>query len=157
MIMLGRWETVDRFWNGKWHAIGDPDFDAYLSSQLDKAIAIASSRGAKVALLQMPCFNAKELADGSTPIEDTPGRINEWNGLLMRAAARHPDNVKLFKLDSLLCPNGKFAWKDSAGKTMRGDDGVHFTDQGGIDVGNYLFPQIVSWIHPSRAARPAAG
>jgi peptidoglycan/LPS O-acetylase OafA/YrhL len=157
MIMLGRWETVDRFWNGKWHAIGDPDFDAYLSGQLDKAIAIASSRGAKVALLQMPCFNAKELADGSTPIEDTPGRINEWNGLLLQAEARHPGNVKVFQLDPLLCPNGKFAWKDAAGKTMRGDDGIHFTDQGGIDVGNYLFPQIVAWMNSSRATRPTAG
>jgi hypothetical protein len=149
MVMLGRWETVDRFWNGKWNAIGEPDYDAHLSAQLDTAIAIASSRGAKVALLDMPCFNAHELADGSTPIEDSPGRINEWNGLLAQAAARHPGSVRVFNIDPLLCPNGKFIWKDSAGRDMRRDDGVHFTEAGGQDVGNYVFPKIVSWIRSS--------
>jgi peptidoglycan/LPS O-acetylase OafA/YrhL len=158
MVMLGRWETVDRMWNGKWHAIGEPEYDAHLSAQLDKAIAIASSRGAKVALLDMPCFNAHEMADGSTPVEDSAGRINEWNGLLAQAAQRHPGTVRVYNLDSVLCPNGKFTWKDSAGRDMRRDDGVHFTEAGGQDVGNYVLPKIAAWVRtPATAAtRPPA-
>ena len=156
MVMLGRWETVDRMWNGKWHAIGEPEYDAHLSAQIDKAIAIASSRGAKVALLDMPCFNARELSDGSTPVEDSAGRINEWNGLLAQAALRHPGTVRVFNLDPLLCPNGKFTWKDSAGRDMRRDDGVHFTEAGGQDVGNYVLPKIVAWVRtPATPAAPA--
>ena len=154
IVMLGRWETVDRFWNGKWHAIGDPDFDAHLSAQLDTAIGIASKRGAKVALLDMPCFHAHELADGSTPPEDTAGRINEWNGLLARAALRHPGVVKVFSLDSVLCPGGTFAMNDPQGRPMRTDDGVHFTDQGGRDVGKMLLPEIVSWVRGTPSGRP---
>jgi peptidoglycan/LPS O-acetylase OafA/YrhL len=157
ILVLGRWETVDRVWNGRWHAIGDADFDAFLSSQLDRAIAVASSRGAKVALMEMPCFNAQELANGSVPIEDSAGRINEWNGLLMRAAARHPDNARFFSVDSVTCPNGKFAWKDASGRVMRRDDGIHFTAAGGSDVGNVLLPELASWVRGNPTRRPAAG
>jgi peptidoglycan/LPS O-acetylase OafA/YrhL len=156
IVMLGRWETVDRFWNGKWHAIGEPDYDAHLSAQLDTAIRIASSRGAKVALLDMPCFHARELPDGSTPIEDTAGRIQLWNKLLAQAAARHPGTAKVFNLDPLLCPKGKFTWKDAAGQDMRRDDGVHFTEAGGKDVGHFVLPKIVSWVRPQPATRPPA-
>jgi hypothetical protein len=106
-----------------------------------------------VALLDMPCFNARELSDGSTPVEDSAGRINEWNGLLAQAALRHPGTVRVFNLDPLLCPNGKFTWKDSAGRDMRRDDGVHFTEAGGQDVGNYVLPKIVAWVRPRDLGR----
>jgi hypothetical protein len=75
----------------------------------------------------------------------------------LQAVARHPGNVKFFQLDPVLCPKGKFAWKDAAGQTMRGDDGIHFTPAGGTTVGNYLFPQIVSWANPPRSTKPTPG
>ena len=47
VVLVGRWELMDRVHGGRWTQIGDPVFDQYLLSELQTAIKVASSRGAK--------------------------------------------------------------------------------------------------------------
>ena len=40
LLIIGRWETVDRVNEGQWTHIGDPTFDAYLGGELERALNI---------------------------------------------------------------------------------------------------------------------
>ena len=46
LILVGRWETMDRVLDGRWTHIGDPELDEHLRSELDLAIRVAGARGA---------------------------------------------------------------------------------------------------------------
>ncbi|MDT5165193.1 MAG: hypothetical protein QOC88_2087, partial [Mycobacterium sp.] len=46
LLVIGRWETVDRVNEGRWTHIGDPAFDSYISAELRRAVDILSFSGA---------------------------------------------------------------------------------------------------------------
>ena len=98
VLLTGRWEVVDRVHNGVWTHVGLPDYDAYLSGELDTAINILSAGGAKVLLLTTPCFAPQEAPDGTTYSFDDPARLNAYNGLVRAAAARHPGGRQRLRL-----------------------------------------------------------
>ena len=50
LILVGRWETMDRKLNERWTHVGEPDLNAHLRSRLEKAITIAGAHGARVVL-----------------------------------------------------------------------------------------------------------
>ena len=56
VMLTGRWDIMDRMMDGRWVYPGDARYDAYLARQLDRAIEILASRGAKVVLLTSPYF-----------------------------------------------------------------------------------------------------
>jgi hypothetical protein len=124
-LLVGRWEVLDRVYKGRWTHIGDPAFDAYLASELDRAIDVLSATGDPVALLTLPCVKPLERADGSIYPEDQPSRINEFNTLLRQAQQRHPRQAVIVDLYAMVCPGGQFHAK-MAGVTIRSADGAHF-------------------------------
>lgn len=54
LLVIGRWETVDRVNEGQWTHIGDPTFDAYLGGELERALNIVSSTGVRVVVATVP-------------------------------------------------------------------------------------------------------
>ena len=38
LLVVGRWETIDRVYQGRWTHVGDPAFDAYLAGELRQAL-----------------------------------------------------------------------------------------------------------------------
>ena len=38
LLVVGRWEAVDRKWRGEWAHIGQPDYDDYLTGELRRAL-----------------------------------------------------------------------------------------------------------------------
>ena len=90
LILVGRWETMDRMLDGAWTHVGDPAFDAYLRSELELAIATAGAHGARVVLATEPYNRRGEQLDGSLYPEDEPERVTAWNALLRDVAADHP-------------------------------------------------------------------
>ena len=73
-LVTGFWEVVDRWYQGRWQHLGDPAFDAYETAQLERAVAILSSGGARVALFTAPYFRTGEQPDGSPwPQDARPG------------------------------------------------------------------------------------
>ena len=48
MILAGRWEVTNRTYQGQWTNILQPEYADYVRRQLELAVRVASSKGAKV-------------------------------------------------------------------------------------------------------------
>jgi peptidoglycan/LPS O-acetylase OafA/YrhL len=147
VILLNRWELMDRKLNGAYQHVGQPAYDAYLLGQLDHAVDIVGSKGAAVVLLTAAYTHRAERPDGSLYPEDDPARVRAWNQLLVQEQAKHPHEVTILNLNQLVCPNGVFTW-NVGGMRIR-SDGLHFTPEGVQKV-------IAPWLLP-KLARIAAG
>jgi peptidoglycan/LPS O-acetylase OafA/YrhL len=127
LLVVGRWETVDRVNEGRWTHIGDPDFDAYISGELRRAVDILSFGGAPLTVANLPYSRRGERPDGSLYPEDQPKRVDEWNTLLGKTIGNRPD-VRMLDFKKKLCPQGVYT-ADVDGIQVR-SDGVHLTDEG---------------------------
>ena len=143
VILLDRWEMMDRKLNGQYQHVGEPDYDAYLLEQLDQAIKIAGSHGAAVVLLTAPYTHRAEKPNGTLYGEDQPARVDAWNKLLAIEQQKNPKQVSIIDLNKKVCPNGKFTWK--IGSLQIRSDGLHFTPAGVQRV-------IAPWLLPQLAA-----
>jgi len=127
LLIVGRWETVDRVNEGRWTHIGDPGFDAYLVGELQRALDVLGSTGVRVVVATVPYSRRGEKPDGSLYPEDQPERVNQWNVLLRRTIGQRP-NTGVLDLNRRLCPNGVYTGKVD-GIQVR-SDGVHLTPEG---------------------------
>ena len=133
LLIVGRWEVVDRVSEGRWTHIGDPGYDAYLRGELNRALDILGLTGARVVVTTEPYNRRGERADGSLYPEDEPERADDWNGLLRRVIGPRP-NVTLLDLNKKLGPNRGYTNKVDGIKMRM--DGVHPT------------PDAVKWLTP---------
>jgi hypothetical protein len=146
VVLLGRWEVPDRYFNGRWVTVGDPAYDAYLSDQLEQGIRILQSKGAKVALMTAPYYSSTETADGSRAPEDDPARVDRWNQLLRDAASRHPDTVQVYDFGKSVMPHGHYQrYSDDGRLELRSVDGIHIGLSGGQFLGLLFLPQFRNW------------
>jgi hypothetical protein len=143
VILLDRWELMDRRLGGEYQHVGQPTYDAYLEFELKLAISVAGGRGARVVLLTAPYTKRAERPDGGLYAEDRPERVDAWNALLWRVAAQQTDRVRVLDLNALVCPDGKFTWSVD-GLRVR-SDGLHFTERG-------VQRLIAPWLLPQLAA-----
>ena len=133
LLIVGRWEVVDRMQEGRWTDIGDGGYQDYLRAELNRALDILGSTGAHIVVTTEPYNRRAEKADGSLYPEDDPDRVDEWNALLREVVEKRP-NVTLLDLNDKLGPNGVYTnWVE--GIRMR-SDGVHPT------------PEAVKWLTP---------
>jgi SGNH domain (fused to AT3 domains) len=144
VILLDRWELMDRKLDGHWTHVGEPDYDAYLAQQLRLAIDTAGSRGARVVLLTAPYTHRVERPDGGLYPEDQPSRVDAWNALLRQVAAAYRNPPMVIDLNQRVCPDGTFTWSID-GMRIR-SDGLHFTPSG---VQRWIAP----WLAPQLAAQ----
>ncbi len=127
LLIIGRWETVDRVNEGQWTHIGDPTFDAYLNGELERALNVVTSNGVRVVVATVPYSHGGEKPDGRLYPEDQPDRVNLWNTMLRRTVSHHP-NVAILDLNKKLCPDGVYTAKVDGIKVR--SDGVHLTPEG---------------------------
>jgi hypothetical protein len=146
VILLDRWELMDRKLGGEYRHVGQPDYDAYLRKELDLAIGIVTARHALPVLLTAPYTRRAERPDGGLWPEDQPQRVDAWNALLRDAARRHHGAV--IDLNRRVCPDGEFTWR--AGGVRIRSDGLHFTPEG---VRRYIAP----WLLPQLARLAVRG
>jgi hypothetical protein len=133
LLIVGRWEIVDRVNEGDWTHIGDDAYDAYLRGELQRALDVLTSTGARVVVTTEAYNRRGERPDGSLYPEDQPKRADRWNALLRSVIGKRPD-VSVLDLNEKLCPNGYYTNKVD-GIKMR-IDGVHPT------------PEAVKWLTP---------
>ncbi len=133
LLIIGRWEVVDRMHGGRWMSVGDDAYDSYLRGELGRALDVLGSTGARVVVTTEPYNRRAEKPDGSLYPEDDPDRVDEWNTLLRRVVGQRP-NVTVLDLNKKLGPNGVYTTKVN-GIRMR-SDGVHPT------------PEAVEWLTP---------
>lgn len=127
LLMVGRWEIMDRMFRGRWTHIGDPEFDAYLTHELTRAVDILGSTGAHLVVANEPYNRRGERPDGGLYPEDQPERVDRWNALLRRVVGDRP-NVTILDLNEKLAPDGSYT-ADVDGIRVR-SDGVHLTPEG---------------------------
>jgi peptidoglycan/LPS O-acetylase OafA/YrhL len=139
LLFVGRWETMDRFYQGQWQHIGDPAFDSHLAALLGQAIVLLGSTGARVVVATEPYNRSGEEPDGSLYPEDDPIRVTDWNRLLRTVVAEHP-GTDVLDIGHKLCPNGTFTWTVD-GIQVR-SDGVHLTQQGVEWLAPWLVNQL---------------
>ena len=89
-LVIGFWEVIDRMYQGRWQHLGDPAFDAYETAQLERAVAILGSGGAKVALFTSPYFRTGEQPDGDPWPQDATARVDRLNRIIETVASTAP-------------------------------------------------------------------
>jgi peptidoglycan/LPS O-acetylase OafA/YrhL len=146
VLIVGWWETMDRYYQGRWQHLGQPSFDAYETAQFEQAIGILSSEGAHVALMTSPYFDTGEQLDGQPWDEDSPARVKELNRIIETVAAQHPGVVSVLPLNKYLDPDGHFTWTIH-GQVMRLGDGIHTTPAAGPYLAPKLLPELAAMGH----------
>ena len=139
VVLVGRWELMDRMVGTRWLSIGSPEFDADVARSLDAAIAAAAAVGGRVVLATTPYYRRGQRPDGGTWPEDEPGRVDRFNALLREAAARHP-GVAVVELGERLSVDGRLAMTID-GLRVR-TDGVHVAPEAGPLLAPWLLPQL---------------
>ncbi|HUQ40028.1 MAG TPA: SGNH hydrolase domain-containing protein [Acidimicrobiales bacterium] len=147
-MFVGRWELMDRVHDGRWTNIGDPAFAAYVESELDQAITIAGSTGARPVLFTAPYYRRGITAIGGLFPEDDPARVDAVNALIHRVADRR--GVAVLDVGHWLSPEGRYT-ADVNGIRVR-SDGVHLTRATGDVLAPLLFPALEEIL---RTPRPA--
>jgi SGNH domain (fused to AT3 domains) len=143
VLLAGRWEIVDRVYNGAWTNILVPSFAAYVQQQLEAASNMFTATGANVVFLTAPCSNEQNQPDGQPWPENDPARLAAYNALLQKVAAEYPRTDSVVDLNGLVCPKGVYT-ADYKGVTIREPDGIHFTDEAGIALAPALLPPILA-------------
>ncbi len=143
VLLAGRWEVVDREYNGAWTNILHPAFAAYVKSQLEQASRLVTAFGVRMVFLTAPCTDEGEQPDGAPWPEDNPARLAVYNKLVKEVAAEYPATDSSVNLFGAACPGGKFATTVD-GVTIRRTDGVHFTNAGGEWLVPKIMPAIVA-------------
>ncbi len=133
LLIIGRWETVDRVNEGHWTHVGEPAFDGYLGGELRRALDILGSTGARVVVTTAAYNRRGEQADGSLYPEDDPDRVDAWNTLVRRVVGQRR-NATVLDLNEKLCPDGYYTNKVDGIKMRM--DGLHPT------------PKAVEWLTP---------
>ena len=143
VLLDGSLETQDHYLNGHWTHLGNSDFDALETSDLQRAVAVLSSRGAKVLLFTSPYFDQGEQLNGTPWPEDDPARVNRFNSLISQVADSHPGTARVVDFGKTLSPGGHYT--DSIdGILVRDEYGVHETAAGADLVIPKVFPELVT-------------
>jgi hypothetical protein len=147
VLLLARWELMDRKLGARFQHVGEPAFDRYLRQELDLALEVLLSRGAHVVILTAPYNKRYERPNGELYDEDLPERVDAWNRLLHEAAAEHDARTTVIDLNRRVCPDGEFTY--TIDRIRIRSDGLHFSPDG---VRRYIAP----WLMP-QLARIATG
>jgi hypothetical protein len=149
-VVVGRWEVMDRVHDGQWTHLGDPDFDEYVRSELERSFSVLSTGGAAIAYVTAPYYLRGERPDGGRWPEDDPARVDAMNDIIRSVVAAHPGRAAIVDLNAHTSTTNAYT-KTVNGVVMR-SDGVHFTPEGA----RYLAPWILPELHALGPASVAA-
>ena len=149
VVGLGGQVTYDRRLSGHVVLYDTPAGIALARDELDTAVRLLSTRGAKVVVLTALYGRL------GWPLQINLDRsgfndawINEWNTIARNVAAAHPKSVQLLDLNERLDPGGKFSETiDGVGARS---DGVHLTPEASDITAAWLAPQLLSAVPPGR-------
>lgn len=127
LLVIGRWETVNRVIEGEWTHIGDRAFDAYLEGELTRAVRTLTAGRTRLVITTLPYSKYGEKPDGSLYPEDQPERVKQWNALLHKVVGKRRD-VRLLDLNKKLSPTGRYTVTVDGIKVR--SDGVHLSAPG---------------------------
>ena len=155
VLLAGRWEVADWDFLGRRTNILHSAFATYVQHQLERAVRIGTSTGAKMILMTAPCFVPGELANGAAVPEDSLARIEAYNRVVETVGREFPQSVTVQDLFSLSCPGGHYT-PTLDGRPFRAD-GVHYMVAAGTGS-DLLAPSILPlWEQLGHAQELAGG
>jgi peptidoglycan/LPS O-acetylase OafA/YrhL len=141
VLLAGRWEVDDRLYEGHRTNILNKGYATYTKHQLERAVQIGTSGGARMVLMTAPCYDIGEQLNGQPWPQDDIRRVQKYNSLVREVGAEFPTKVTVQDLYSMVCPDGKFM-PTLDGLPLRDADGVHFSMAGGAGAA-LLAPRIL--------------
>jgi peptidoglycan/LPS O-acetylase OafA/YrhL len=151
-FLAGRWDITDHLLHGQVVTIDQPAWNQHLTEEMEKVVGVLSLRGARVVLITMPYLAPpQEAPDGSIYPENRNSRVDEYNQILRRVAARHPGSVTVVDLNAVLDPQGHFQTVVD-GVTVRWTDGIHVSKAGGQWAEQFILPTVAQLGLDARAA-----
>ena len=141
VLLAGRWEVMDRLFRGVRTNILQPRFATYLKQELEEAVRVGTSTGARMVLMTAPCYSSGDQNNGDPWPQDDIRRVEKYNSLVRSVGAEFPKTVTVQNLFGLVCPDGRY--ESTIGSVVvRDADGVHFPAQPGTG-GEFLAPKIL--------------
>jgi hypothetical protein len=140
LVVLGAWEVFSLDRDGGTLAFGSPEHDAYLLANLKRGTDALVSTGAKVALLEIPCYHPVD-GGGLTALPERGDveRTSHLNQLLRQAAAADPAHITFVTGPTQWCDDPAIA-TDLAYRW----DGVHYYRPGAKLVFDTITPQLLA-------------
>jgi peptidoglycan/LPS O-acetylase OafA/YrhL len=121
---------------------GQPAWNRYYARQLQRAITILTSTGARLVIPTIPYTGslAARTSLGERSAFD-PARVRAANKVLASVAAANPTRVITPDLNAFLSPLGRYQTWLASVKNVR-SDGVHFSRQGADLVARWIAPEL---------------
>jgi hypothetical protein len=119
LVLLGIWDTIERFPGGRALAPGTPAWQQWYGSIASQFVQTLTARGATVVFLMMPCVERRDL----------DARLQTVNGVLRTTWRVAPGRVGYLNLSRAACRDGKPVYEATgpAGPVrVREADGIHF-------------------------------
>ena len=104
LFLAGHDDTTGILQDGRWSDIRSPAFQRTELGLMREMVAIATTHGAHLELLTMPCMNAAYRYHRKPWPDDSPQRRSIFNHLLREAAEESPGQVSVVNFGSMLCP-----------------------------------------------------
>ena len=142
LVVLGAWDVFDIDYGKDTVVFASSEFNSTFTSNLRSGIDALIATGAKVALLEVPCYRPHFTGGPGTfefPERGDDARTRHLNDLLREVAAADPANVTFINGPQVWCTDEKVAknwWLRY--------DGVHYTPQGAQIVYDAIKDQLLA-------------
>jgi len=144
VVLLGRWESLDRVYDGRWTHVGEAAFDQHLQDELSQIITIGSSSGARVVFLTLPYIAETTVQPNGSPWDmNLPSRTDAFNADVRAAVDAHPGQSSVIDLNKILDPRGHYV-STIDGFRVRDTDEEHLSRLGGEWLRPLLLPQLAA-------------
>lgn len=147
LVVIGAWDVFDVAYVEGVTGFASPKWDERFTASVQKGIAALREAGARVALLEVPCFNpvaAKGSSVPPLPERGEPWRTNHVNGLLKAVAGADPANVTFVEGPDAWCADPAIS-TDLAYRW----DGVHVFKPGAKLVFDSVAPALIAIAPPA--------
>ena len=141
LYQLGPFDMFDRLIGKKWVDFGTAADDAIITAELDRALSILTTHGARLVILTSGYYNTGWGWVVGTPAADW--RVDHINALAREWVAKHAGRVSLIDIARRLCPTRTCVTRTPDGQDVRWD-GAHYTLAGGRWMAAWLTPQLES-------------
>ena len=125
VVELGYRDEFNWNWHGHVVHLGQPAYDAYVQSRVDRFAQVLTGDGARVLFMTVPFVSPPPLTNGAPAPAGSTVRHTLINSMLQSAAARDPSRVQVYDVDQVVSPGGRYS------ETVNGQDcrfdGIHFS------------------------------
>jgi hypothetical protein len=143
LVVLGAWDVFDfELDDGTELEFGSPEWDSYVTQNLQSGIDALVGAGTRVALLEAACMRPQDVAGAGSPVLPERGdddRIAHVNELWRDVADANPDAVTFVPGPSEWCDD-----EDVASDTAYRWDGVHVYTPGANLIYSTIAPTLLA-------------